>query len=121
MPQLWTQFLKEKNNVTYFMLLSMFLGVASQVMKVQLTPDPPSPNQTSLSEWKPQNRTNTHKLPPPHHHNLIGTMTPTLLMKSTATKNKIRVPHSRKEIEPMSHDDSACCVARCLFRCSLKL
>ena len=39
------------------MLLSISMGVTCQVMKAQLTPGPPSPKQTSLSEWKPQNRT----------------------------------------------------------------
>ena len=54
------------------MLLSMSMGVTSQVVKAQLTPDPASHKQTILSEWKPQNRANTHQppLPPqPHQHN----------------------------------------------------
>ena len=59
--------------------------------------------------------------------NPISTMAPIPLIRSTATQNKIPIrvlsPHSRKKSEPVSHDDCACCVARCLhvFRCSLKL
>ena len=105
---------KNKHNIIFYVTIHVYQGYP------QLIPDPPSPKQTSLSEWKPQNKTNTHKPPPP---NPISTMTPTLLMRSTSTQNKIPlwVPHSRKESEPMSHDDCACCVARCSFRCSLKL
>ena len=61
------------------------------MMKAPANPKPSQPQGD-----KPQSLNGNLKigpsptsLPPPPHHNPISTMTPTLLMRSTATQNKI--------------------------------
>ena len=108
--------------MSYFMLLSMFMGVTSQVMKAPANPRPSQPQADKPLWMETPKRTNTHQPPPPI--TTPSAQWPQLYWWDPLplkTRSPHGSPHSRKESELMRHDACACCAARFLFGCSLKL